>query len=221
MFLFLLMAFYDAKLAAFLSIPATAVQVRKSFFHLATGCCLSFLAVSLRCTSVVQRQKSPLKTGTHCAAASCALFVPPHTFPRPLPSLLHPLQPLQSVTDFGRLGLSACVRNHGNTINFLKGSYPEIPLKIFPTLPDALNAFQAGKCGGVIAVDLEVLYEMGPNDPAGHFCHIEPVGPKFGVAYYYAVSFGTNQVRAALDCLHFPPALPALLPYMPVPARRQ
>lgn len=109
MFLFLLMAFYDAKLAAFLSIPKTAVQ------------------------------------------------------------------PLKSVNDFGRLGLAACVRNHGNTINYLKASHPEIPLVILPTLPEALRAFEHGKCGGVIAVDLELLYEMGPNDPHGEFCQLQLV----------------------------------------------
>lgn len=103
------MAFYDAKLAAFLSIPAKAVQ------------------------------------------------------------------PLQGVNDFGRLGLAACVRNHGNTINFLKANYPQVPLVILPTLPDALHAFEAGKCGGVIAVDLELLYEMGLNDPHGEYCGMELV----------------------------------------------
>ena len=38
-----------------------------------------------------------------------------------------PVQPLQSIQDFARLGVQPCVRNHANTINYLKARAPAWP----------------------------------------------------------------------------------------------
>ena len=47
-------------------------------------------------------------------------------------------------------------------------------------------------------MDLDVLFEMSPvNDPHGAYCSLEPVGPAFGLDYFYALSFSMNATSFA------------------------
>ena len=160
--LFLLMAFYDAKLCAFLSLPTKPQQAISSIDDVVT----SGLPVCSRTHS---------NTFNYIKAA----------YPSVYRSLVSPGKP--------------------NFYNSSMLEYPDgsmLPAGVPPppgvaaswSMGQALQAVQSGRCAAVINVDLDLLFEMSPeNDPTGSYCNLEPVGNKFGVDYYYALSFGLNK----------------------------
>ena len=160
--LFLLMAVYDSKLCAFLSLLTKPVQTLAGIDDLVlTGL--------------------PACSRTHSNTYNYIKYAYPSVYK----NLVSPGKP----------------NYYNSSLLEYPGGYM-LPVGVSPppgvpvswSMGQALQAMQSGMCSAVINVDLDLLFEMSPeNDPMGQYCDIEPVGPKFGVDYYYALSFGLNK----------------------------
>lgn len=106
-----------------------------------------------------------------------------------------PLQAISSVINFADSNKPCCVLNRDTHIAYMRENHPGIPLYIVDSTstPNLLQAILNGTCDGGFSTDVDLAFAFSRSqDPKGHFCMLQAVGPVLASGFYSLIFSATS-----------------------------